>query len=249
MAHFILNDYKNLIKHGQLTHMNHNAMNSLSPRTQTSRFALTLKKLTMKFVLLTTLSLTATLSTGCSAGKAGSIAITSQNKSGASLAGEFTTGFYRYDNKNQITVLLLDGTGDAPRQAVTVRMFWNPRAGRTPIDKTATNATIHYVIFPAADRKEVGIYSGAGFLFPKGTPGDAELTLQMWESTLRLTDSTAGFKDLLGPANLKGSITLKQDDVELERAVRKLNAAIRETLGFPRMVEVTESVEQFAAAD
>ena len=185
--------------------------------------------------------------TGCSGNKAGSMSITSQNKSGSSLTGEFTTGLYRFDNKNQITMVLLDGPEDAPKQAVTVRMFWSPRPGRTPIDKNATNATIHYVIFPDEAHMQVGVYSGAGYMFPKGTPGAPELTLAIWQSTLRLTDSTQGFKDLLGPANLKGKITLKQDDAQVERIIRQLNANIRKTLGFPRMVEATPTQDVMSA--
>lgn len=180
---------------------------------------------------------------GCSAGKAGSMSITSQSSGGSSLKGEFTTGLYRFDNKNQITMLLLDGPEESPNQAVTVRMFWSPRPGRTPIDKNATNATIHYIIFPDEAHAQVGVYSGAGYMFPKGTPGAQELTLAIWQSTLRLTDSTDGFKDLLGPANLKGKITLKQDDAEVERIIRVLNANIRKTLGFPRMVEAIPTLD------
>lgn len=202
----------------------------------------------MHALLVSAMLFATTLTTGCASNKTGSVSIQSQSSRGSSLASEFTSGFYRYDNKNQITMLLFDGPIDAPTQAVTVRMFWNPRPGRTPMDKTATNATIHYVIFPTTDRKQVGIYSGAGFLHPKGTPGDVELTLKVWDSTLRLTDSSPGFKDLLGPANLKGTITLKQDDVALERAIRQLNAAIRQTLGFPRMVETDVVSDQLAAA-
>lgn len=199
-------------------------------------------------LLLSTILFATAFTTGCASNTTGSVSIQSQSNRGSSLASEFTTGFYRYDNKNQVTMLLFDGPIEAPTQAVTVRMFWNPRPGRTPMDKTATNATIHYIIFPTEDRKQVGIYSGAGFLHPKGTPGDLELKLKVWDSTLRLTDASPGFKDLLGPANLKGTITLKQDDVALERAIRQLNATIRETLGFPRMVEADITTDQLAAA-
>lgn len=222
-------------------------MNKSSLNRNNARHSSRLAKLTgLAFASLLTCGLL--LTTGCSSSKAGSMSINSQNKSGSSLTGNFTTGLYRYDNKNQITMLLIDGPIESPQQAVTVRMFWSPRPGRTPIDKTATNATIHYVIFPTEDRKQVGIYSGAGFMYPKGTPGDLELTLQVWESTLRLTDASSGFKDLLGPSNLKGKITLKQDDAAVERAIRKLNADIGSTLGFPRMVDGSTSIEQVAVA-
>lgn len=187
-------------------------------------------------VLLCLLGL-ATLA-GCSS-RGGQLAITSQNIRGSELTGKFTTGLYRYDDRNQLTMLLVDGPIEAPAQAVTIRMFWSPRPGRTPIDPTATNATIHYIIFAGENRQEVGIYSGAGFLFPKGKPGSDTFTAQIWQSTLRLTDATDQFQDLLGPSNLKGQVTLKHDDIALEKALRDLNIQLRETMGFPRLVDAT----------
>jgi|GEM_PF-1999365 len=170
--------------------------------------------------------------------KAGSLKLESQSRQqGAQLQGKFTQGFYRFDDKNQLTMLLIEGPVESPQQAMTVRMFWKPRAGRTPIDPTATNATIHYVIFTGEERQEVGIYSGAGFIFPNGQPGDKNLNAEVWHSTLRLSDATGNFQDLLGPASLKGRIKIRHDDVAMERALRQLNINLRQIFGFPRLVD------------
>jgi hypothetical protein len=182
----------------------------------------------------------ATLLSGCAAQGSASLAITSQSERGAILQGRFTTALYRFDSQNQVTMLLLDGPPEAPSQAVTVHMFWTPRAGRTPIDPTATNATIHYVIFAGDHEKQAGVYSGAGFVFPHSQPGGNSFSADIWQSTLRLTDATAGFKDLLGPADLQGSITVKHDDVAMEKMLRLLNIKLHDTLGYPRLVNSHE---------
>src|SRR5690606_338658 len=58
------------------------------------------------------------------------------------------------------------------------------------------------------------------------------------------TDASDQFVDLLGPASLDGGITIRQDDVELERALRQLNITIRDVMGYPRLVKASETDEQ-----
>ena len=149
----------------------------------------------------------------------------------------FASGYYSYDELHNLTVVLVDGPAEKPTQAVTIRMFWQPLPGRTPIDSTATNATIHYMIFPGDDGKLAGVYSGAGFVYPNQYPGDKSFTGSVWQSNLLLRDATDGFKDLLGPAQLQGTFTAKRDDTRVTAMIRTLNSLVRERVGYPRFVQ------------
>ncbi|MCG8511126.1 MAG: hypothetical protein MI741_18055, partial [Rhodospirillales bacterium] len=148
---------------------------------------------------------------------------------------------------NSVTVVLLDGPANNPRQAITLRMFWRPRAGLTPLDAEATNATMHYIVFPLeaeagndtpmnATRAPIGIYTGAGFLYPKRSPGAEDLLANVWDASLRLTDAGEGFVDLLGPATITGDLRATRDDAGVQDAIRQLNQLVADRLGYPRLV-------------
>ncbi|MCE9592310.1 MAG: hypothetical protein K8S99_17525 [Planctomycetes bacterium] len=176
---------------------------------------------------------------GCKGDGGGKLSIHSQDDSGGQLVGGFGTGVYSFDDKNNLTVVLFDGPEDNPTQAVVLRMFWKPRAARTPIDKTATNATIHYLIFTGEKNQLAGVYSGAGFLYPKQKPGGAMLDASVWQASLRLTDKTNGFDDRLGQAMVKGGFSARRDDPAVQQSIRRLNIMVRERLGYPRLVDQT----------
>ncbi len=169
-------------------------------------------------------------------GSGGALTIRSQDPAGAKLSGGFERGLYSFDDKNNLTVVLFDGPEENPRQAVTIRLLWTPRAGRTPIDPNATNATIHYVIFTGQDGAEVGVYQGAGYLFPRNKPGSGRLDAGLWDANLRLADRSDRFNDLLGQASIKGGFQAKRDELALNRTVRQLNVMIGQRLGYPRLV-------------
>ncbi len=175
-------------------------------------------------------------SVGCVKHDRAKLALKSQSQQGLALEGGFTSSFYAMDDPNHLTVVLLDGSIQEPDQAVTIRVFWQPRAGRTPIDPTATNATIHYTIFTGDHRHEVGIYSGAGFVYPVGQIGDPVFNADVWQATLRLTDRSPGFKDLLGGAILDGHLTARRDDAAVGLALRRLRVLVTERMGYPRWV-------------
>ena len=176
---------------------------------------------------------------GCqtlSSNTAGQLTLHSKIAPKASLTAQFGIGQYQYRNKNKLTVLLLDGPATNPSQAVVIRMWWKPRAARTPIDANATNATIHYVIFTGQDQQEVGIYSGAGFMFPRNTPGKATLKGGLWDGNLSLSDGTAGFNDLLKKAVIAGRFTVRRNDMGVDQTLRQLHVLLRERLGYARLV-------------
>ncbi len=184
--------------------------------------------------------LCAFLLSGCAgawlAGEGGRLRIESQAEPGTSLSGGFDTGLYRYDSPNELTVLLFDGPAESPTQAVSIRMHWRPRAGGTPIDPNATNATIHYIILAGAEGAEAGVYSGAGYVYPRVKPGRKRFVAGLWQANLRLDVATDGFKDLLGQALLKGSFTARRDDLETGQMLRRLNGLLHQKLGYPRLV-------------
>jgi hypothetical protein len=163
----------------------------------------------------------------------GALSVESLSNEAVSMRGGFETGLYSFDGKEHITVLLYDGPIDNPTQAVTIRMLWRPQAGRTPIDPTATNATVHYIILGG---EAVGVYAGAGFLYPGSELGGDSLSAELWDASIRLSDSNASFNDLLGNAMVQGGFRARRDDVAVEQAIRHLNMVIHSRLGYPRMV-------------
>jgi len=176
---------------------------------------------------------------GCGKHGVGSLLLKSQASPEVFLVGGFTTRLYHMDDQNNLTLLLLDGPVDDPVQVLTIRMFWKPRAGRTPIDPTATNATIYYTIFSGNQSREVGIYSGAGFVYPAGQLGEPTFSASIWQATLRLTDRSTQFKDLLGAAILEGEVTAKRDDATVDRLLNQLRILISQKIGYPRSVNGT----------
>jgi len=165
----------------------------------------------------------------------GRLHIQSQAEAGMILRGGFETGLYRFEGPNDVTVLLFDGPPDAPSRAVSIRMLWQPQAGRTPIDPSATNVTVHYVLI--SDSGEVGIYGGAGYLFTHNAPGRKIFIAGLWQAHLSLSDQSDSFDDLLGQAILQGSFTARHDDLATTQALRCLHQMVQQHLGYPRMVQ------------
>ena len=165
----------------------------------------------------------------------GTLSVTSTADAEETLQGQFQSGIYSSGDPNSATMILYDGPADNPAAAVTIRMFWSPDAGRTPIDATATNATIQYIIF---DGNGIGIaiYSGAGYFYPNSSVGNDKFTGSVWQSSLRLTDKSEGYEDKLGQAQLKGKFTVNRDDLAIDEALHKLNVQVRERLGRTRLV-------------
>lgn len=172
--------------------------------------------------------------TGCAGGE---LTVTGQALERTYLRSSFNQGIYRFEDDNHATLLLIDGTIDNPTQAATIRFHWSPQPGSTPIDQTATNATIQYIIFTGDENRLAGIYTGAGYAYPDDYLGEDSISVGVWEANLRLTDSTRGFQDLLGQALLRGSIRVHRDDTGVSAGIRKLNVLLRDRLGYPRVID------------
>lgn len=89
---------------------------------------------------------------------------------------------------------------DISGTVLAVRIFLNPKPGRTPIERTAASATARLVVIA---RGQVGVYDGAGFIMPGRSlrRGYAAGTLR--NAPTRLTRATPGFQDLLASGRLE----------------------------------------------
>lgn len=90
-----------------------------------------------------------------------------------------------------------------------VRMFVRPKPGKTPIEPTATSATVQAAVLA---RGQVGIYGGGAFMLPSGTPGDASFGGSVRGGSVRLLAATPGFVDRLGAARFTGGLTAPSDE-------------------------------------
>ncbi|MFG0292111.1 MAG: hypothetical protein ACF8MJ_03040 [Phycisphaerales bacterium JB050] len=144
------------------------------------------------------------------------------------LDASFRTAVYAYSDENTADLYFTDLTPEqlqalatgqsvgatAPdgAQLLHVHLFLTPRAGRTPIEFTASNVTLtHYVLVG----EEVGVYGGGGFLLPSRMftrePGNDRFGGQMREATLRFLNGTSGFEDRLGSTTVDGTVNATLD--------------------------------------
>lgn len=142
---------------------------------------------------------------------------------------------YRAEDANTAHFFLTDlSVDDLQRDAdlagitgniVHIHLFLRPKAGRTPIDSTAFNASIEHLVIANG---QIGIYQGGGFMIPGGTPGDRTLGGNLSGATLRLTRATPGLRDLLGPSQADARFSAKLDEETaslIERRLRQLARA------------------------
>lgn len=134
-----------------------------------------------------------------------------------------------------LETLLSDST---PVQVAHFELLWRPIAGMTPMDSDATNVSIRHVLLVDG---EVGIYGGAGFVRIRGAPGEGRLRLSITEATIGLLDSSAGFEDLLSPAQLDGDIVAVNDAVMAMRLRQAISQRVTDAFGVPRFVRATPS--------
>ncbi len=100
-----------------------------------------------------------------------------------------------------------------------IRIFLNPKPGRTPIEDTAASATARLIVVA---RGQVGVYDAAGFLMPGNSlrKGHASGTLR--NAPTRLSRATPGFTDLLGSARMEVGFGARADDEAADRIARAI---------------------------
>ncbi len=178
---------------------------------------------------------------GCGVGAAGgSLQMRSLGQDPVVLSAKYVTAFYSDRGSPQISCLLADVglqellSGSVRRATVIhLDLLWVPEAGATPMDASATNATIRYVVI--ADG-EVGVYGGAGFALPRGALGDHMLGILVEDASLALLESTEGFVDLLSPARLTGRATAVLDNQRMQQMHDSISRLVSDALGRRRFV-------------
>jgi hypothetical protein len=168
----------------------------------------------------------AAITSGCSnVSASGSLRAISLGRDPVELPSAFVAAYFSNDSLADTSFMLSNiKPGDlmsgsvSNAQIVHVQLLWNPRPGYTPLDPSATNACIRYIII--ADG-ELGIYGGAGFAMPDGDLDSDTLELSLRDASLQLLEKTPGFVDLLSPAQLTGSFKASRDP----QRTRQLNLA------------------------
>ncbi len=161
----------------------------------------------------------ASLGTTLGVGYGAQVTITS-SKEPIVMTPEFRTRVFISGDANTATVYLSDLTLDELTSAlengglgangnlIHIHMFLMPKAGETPVEFTAANATVrHYVIADGA----VGMYSGGGFFLPATDPTGDRIVARLGGTTLRLAAQQGPFIDRLGTAQLAGGVTAQRD--------------------------------------
>lgn len=100
------------------------------------------------------------------------------------------------------------------------QLMWEPKAGMTPLDPTATNVVTRILV---VSEGEVGLYGGAGFARVDGTRGEERVELEIEGGTLTLLEKTPGFNDLLSPAGFSGTFAADLAPDEAARWRRALS--------------------------
>ncbi len=160
----------------------------------------------------------------------------------ASLAPRFTTAVFVSTDANEADLFLTDlpperladpsdTLADAAGSLLHIHLFVIPAAGSTPMDPTACNVALRYVVLSGG---AVGVYSGGGFLYPSGKTANPTFGGTLAGGSLRLTRATADFRDMLGPALLEGPIASARDP----RAASALRARLEALCGLAKPVSV-----------
>ncbi len=165
----------------------------------------------------------------------GSIRAESLGDDPAVLTCEFTSAWFSYDANAGASFMMSDISDEdlmagkvADGQLLHVQVLWVPLAGNTPMDSSATNASIRYVVI---SNGEVGVYSGAGFAEPDDDLDSDRVWVTLADATLQLQESTAGFHDLLSPAQLSGSFTATRDEQKARQVNRAASQLVTNALG------------------
>ncbi|MBL1217312.1 MAG: hypothetical protein D8M59_07425 [Planctomycetes bacterium] len=189
--------------------------------------------------LLTTLTAgCASLGFGGSSAGSGDIETQSITSDPAGMLGpDVRCAVYRHRSGGTATIILSDltpqqlagGAFSEPCQVVCIDLLWDPKAGRTPMDSSATNCTIRHIVLNG-EQTEIGVYGGAGFLKPSSKLGHDSFKGSVSSSTMKLMQSTPGFADRLGSCSLTGSFQANQDPELLAAAAIALNSEVSRRL-------------------
>jgi hypothetical protein len=179
---------------------------------------------------------------GCAGphGGSGDLAVRSLRDDAVMLPGRFVEAVYWQSPESETSFLLSDvplsrlaESRPAEAQVLHIELLWLPKAGATPMDSSATNVSIRHIII---SRDEIGVYGGAGFAMPGGSPGDDRLSLSIEDASLALLDATPGFVDLLSPGRLTGSVKAVRDPARARQLHLLVSQYVTNALGRTRFI-------------
>lgn len=183
------------------------------------------------------------LTAGCAGhGSAGAMRVQSLGEHPAVLTGNYVAAFYSVGTNGDPSFMLSDipvadvVSGHSTHgQILHIELLWVPQPGRTPMDPSATNTTIRLLVI---SNGEVGMYGGAGFALPEGRMDAKTITLTLRDASMQLLESTAGFIDLLSPAQMTGSFSATRDDQKVREMSNAASQLVTNALGKTRYVLV-----------
>ncbi len=163
----------------------------------------------------------------------------------AVLAPAWTTAVYTTSDANTADIYLSDLPIDTlaaedpaaldsyAGSIIHIHYFLTPKAGRTPIDTRAANATIQHLVLvpnPNGGLGFAGLYGGGGFLLPTKPPGRRSFSGSINAGSHAMLRAGPGFDDRLGRAIIAGSIDARLDDGACAAIARNLSMLKRERL-------------------
>lgn len=199
-------------------------------------------------MLIMVVSVASCFLSGCTIwSSVGDLQVESQNADPVILAFEPTEAVYSHDVSGESSFWISDIPLDdllsgtiTHGQIMHIELFWVPKPGKTPMDDSATNAIIRHIILEDC---ELGIYGGAGFIVPRGKLGKRTAHLSIAQASLTLQDKTAGFADLLTPAQLTGDISAELDDALARNLKYTVSQHVTDALGYSKLVDLDRPIE------
>ena len=172
---------------------------------------------------------------GCSSSGASGIAsIRSLGPAPLVLEQAFESGCYAElpsETSFWFSSVPLDMLAGAPLDAAVflhAQMMWEPEPGRTPLASTATNTVTRIVVVSG---KEMGLYGGACFARPLDEIGEDSVAISLRGGTLTLLAKTDGFRDLLSPVGLEGTLVARRSPDEAASWRRAVSQYVTNALG------------------
>jgi hypothetical protein len=181
---------------------------------------------------------------------AGALRAESLGDDPARFTSRFQTACFAYSPGAETSFLLTDLSDEElldgsirNGQVLHLSLLWEPKPGATPMDSSATNVVVHYVIL---SNGELGIYEGGGFAVLSGSPRAGRVSLTMRDASIRLLEATEGFVDRLSPARMTGRFAASRDDERAHLIRLATSQIVTNALGRTRFV--MEAIDNDALA-
>lgn len=117
------------------------------------------------------------------------------------------------------------GSGSAAKaitQILHIQMYWKPYPGKTPANRTATDATLRYVVFTP---EGAAAYTGTGFVYAT-QPRFGPLKVDLERAELRPAEHTADFTDILGEMHVAGRLRPAKNQNRAIAMIRQADVAV-----------------------